>query len=96
MCWSVYVIQSEIDGRLYKGMTQDVSKRIRMHNMGKVRSTKAYRPWRLFFEEQCEDSLQARAREIFLKTNLSKDTTDQGSGFLACASRESLRVHEKS
>ena len=73
MCWSVYVIQSEIDGRLYKGMTQDVSKRIRMHNMGKVRSTKAYRPWRLFFEEQCEDSLQARAREKFLKTSKGRE-----------------------
>ena len=73
MNWSVYVIQSEIDGRLYKGMTQDVDRRVHMHNMGKVRSTKGYRPWHLIYVEQCADSLQARAREKFLKTSKGRE-----------------------
>ena len=68
MCWSVYVIQSEIDGRLFKGMTQDVNGRVRIHNKGKVRSTRAYIPWRLVYIEPRADSKHARAREKFLKS----------------------------
>jgi putative endonuclease len=44
MSWSLYMIQGEIDGRLYTGMTQDVNRRVHMHNRGKVRSTKGNRP----------------------------------------------------
>jgi putative endonuclease len=40
MGYYVYVIKSEIDGRLYKGMSQDPPSRLIQHNAGKVRSTK--------------------------------------------------------
>ena len=44
MEWYVYVIKSDVNGRLYKGMTQDVKSRLETHNRGKVSSTKAYLP----------------------------------------------------
>ena len=69
MEWFVYVIRSEVDGRLYKGMTQDIESRVQVHNQGKVSSTKAYRPWRLVYMEKCKDSLHAREREKFLKSS---------------------------
>lgn len=47
----VYVMRSEKDQRFYVGMTSDVSRRLKEHNSGKTRSTKAYRPWVLFFTE---------------------------------------------
>ncbi|WP_435049666.1 GIY-YIG nuclease family protein [Formosa sp. S-31] len=40
----VYVIRSSKDGRLYKGMTQDLVRRIKEHNQGKNRSTKGFMP----------------------------------------------------
>ncbi|MFA7711468.1 MAG: GIY-YIG nuclease family protein, partial [Candidatus Neomarinimicrobiota bacterium] len=33
--WSVYVLRSLRDGRYYVGMSEDVQKRLRTHNMGK-------------------------------------------------------------
>ena len=73
MCWSVYVIRSEIDARLYKGMTQDVNKRVHLHNLGKVRSTKGYKPWNLVYVKECADSEEARAYEKFLKSAKGRD-----------------------
>jgi hypothetical protein len=46
MSWFVYVIKSEKDGRLYKGMSEDVGLRLITHNNGKVSATKAFRPWK--------------------------------------------------
>ncbi|MBK9358229.1 MAG: GIY-YIG nuclease family protein [Bacteroidales bacterium] len=39
MCYIVYVIQSEVDGRLYKGMTQNIDIRLNEHNSGRNFST---------------------------------------------------------
>ena len=47
----IYVIKSEIDGRLYKGMSSDINSRVITHNAGKVRSTKGYRPWKLVYDD---------------------------------------------
>jgi putative endonuclease len=66
--WFVYVIKSDVDGRLYKGMSQDVQSRLNLHNRGKVKSTSAYRPWKIIYVEECENSLAARQREKFLKS----------------------------
>lgn len=62
----VYVIKSKVDGRLYKGMTEDLQKRLALHNAGKVRSTKGYRTWELVYVEKYSKKEDARARELFL------------------------------
>ncbi|GIV36728.1 MAG: hypothetical protein KatS3mg032_1107 [Cyclobacteriaceae bacterium] len=69
----VYVIRSRIDGRLYKGMTHDIALRMRAHNSGKVRSTRAYRPWELVYQE-CFSTMQgARDRELFFKSGQGRE-----------------------
>jgi putative endonuclease len=72
MSWFVYVIKSEKDGRLYKGMSEDVGLRLITHNNGKVSATKAFRPWRLVYSEMCRDSTHAREREKFLKSGIGR------------------------
>ena len=68
----VYVIRSEVDGRFYVGMTRDVKRRIYEHNIGKTKSTKGYRPWKLFFTEEFDGFENARKREKYLKSGYGK------------------------
>ena len=65
--YTTYVLQSEPTGRFYIGFSQDPEARILLHNAGRVRSTKPYRPWRLVYAEQYEESAVARRRERALK-----------------------------
>ena len=71
--YTVYVLKSEINGRLYIGYTRDVSIRLRRHNSGRVRSTKAYKPYSLVYSETFEDKTNARRREIFLKSGKGRE-----------------------
>jgi putative endonuclease len=68
----VYVIRSEKDGRFYVGLTSNVKKRVSQHNTGRSRSTKAYRPLKLFFFEECLNRIEARKREKYLKSGYGK------------------------
>ena len=39
----------------------------------KNQSTKAYKPFKLIYEEKCEDRIAARKREIYLKSGVGKE-----------------------
>jgi putative endonuclease len=69
----VYVIKSQVDGRLYKGLTQNIENRIRLHNKGKTKSTKPFRPWKLVYYESFNSREHAREREKFFKTGRGRD-----------------------
>lgn len=71
--YSVYVLQSKKDGRLYVGMSQDVRNRLAEHNAGYTTSTKGYRPWMLVYEELVGTRIQAREREKYLKSGIGKE-----------------------
>jgi putative endonuclease len=44
----VYILQSETDPeRFYTGLTDDLRKRLRNHNSGRVAHTSKWKPWRL-------------------------------------------------
>jgi len=47
----VYILKSERFDRFYVGMTQDINRRLKEHNLGRGKSTKGYKPWKLFFYE---------------------------------------------
>lgn len=49
--WTIYAIQSEVDKRIYVGMTKDLDRRIKEHNAEKNRSTKAYKPWKVILRK---------------------------------------------
>ena len=73
MEYFVYVLESEIDGRLYKGQTTDISKRINQHNAGQTKSTKGYRPWKLVYFEKFETIKEAVLREKYLKSGIGRE-----------------------
>ena len=69
----VYAIQSEKDKRIYVGMCKNIEVRLREHNSGKTKSTKGYIPWRLIYSERLESRVEARKREIYLKSGIGKE-----------------------
>ncbi|MEA2020143.1 MAG: GIY-YIG nuclease family protein [Patescibacteria group bacterium] len=63
----VYVLLSEKDGKRYIGYTEDLRKRVKEHNSGKVKSTRHRRPLHLIYYEACLNKKDAKAREKYLK-----------------------------
>jgi len=71
--YTVYVLKSLMNGRLYIGYTEDIAERLNSHNSGKVRSTKAYKPYLIAYKEEYENKTEARKREIFLKSGKGRE-----------------------
>jgi putative endonuclease len=64
----VYILKCA-DGTLYTGSTNDLEKRVKMHNSAKsgAHYTKIRRPVVLVHSEVCENYATARAREAAIK-----------------------------
>ncbi|MFC5682658.1 GIY-YIG nuclease family protein [Flavobacterium sp. MAHUQ-51] len=73
MKYYVYVLESQKDGRLYKGHTSDIDKRIKEHNSGKTKSTKAYKPWNLVYFEVFNTREEAVLREKYFKSGIGRE-----------------------
>ena len=65
--YTVYVLKSEKDGKLYTGHTCDLEKRIKAHNRGAVKSTAGRRPFTLVHEETFPTKSEAFGREMYFK-----------------------------
>ena len=63
-----YILKSKPVQRHYIGSTGDLKERLSEHNMGKVESTKPYRPWILAYYEAHLTKTLARKAELFYKT----------------------------
>lgn len=63
-----YVLVSEKDQIHYYGHSKNLDNRLRVHNNGKVRSTKNKIPWRVKYFEEYETKSEAYKREIFFKS----------------------------
>ncbi len=68
----VYVLQSEVDRNFYTGYTTDLSRRLELHNIGHVSSTKSRRPFTVIYWEGCLSQKDATSREKYLKTAWGK------------------------
>ena len=53
MYYYVYILKSEKDGNNYVGYTNDLKKRLKLHNAGKVTSTKNRLPLHMIYFEVC-------------------------------------------
>ena len=73
MAFVIYAIKSSLQDRIYVGFTADIDKRIMEHNSGRTKSTKGFRPWKLFYTETVETREKAREREKFLKSGCGKE-----------------------
>jgi len=66
--YCTYVLYSPSFNRIYIGQTDNLGKRIERHNLGFVRSTKAYLPWVLIHVEMFKTRSEALQREKELKS----------------------------
>ena len=69
----VYILRSKKDGHLYIGCTNDLKKRLELHNKGLVESTYLRRPLILIYYEAYLDKNDAFAREKWLKTGWGRN-----------------------
>lgn len=72
MFYYIYIIQSEKDNQFYTGYTNNLRERLKLHNEGKVFSTKKRIPFKLVYFEGCMNQQDATHREKYLKTSWGK------------------------
>ena len=77
MNFYIYVLRSLSGNRRYVGMSKHPDKRLEEHNAGYTKSTKGYRPWILVYKEEFETLLDARNREVFLKSGIGRAFLDK-------------------
>lgn len=65
----VYILKSEKDNKRYIGSTNDLKRRFKLHNQGKVFSTKKRIPLKLIYYEAYLSEKDARIREQALKNH---------------------------
>ena len=83
MIWYVYVLQSLKNGRLYTGSTNDLQRRLEEHQRGKNRYARHAGPFELVHSEECGTRLEARQRELFLKSGRGRALLKEKLGPLA-------------
>lgn len=70
--WFVYILECA-DGTFYTGSTNDLEKRVEIHNLGTgAKYTKARLPVKLVYHEEFDDKKEAMKREWFIKHKLSR------------------------
>ncbi|MBI2623849.1 MAG: GIY-YIG nuclease family protein [Candidatus Liptonbacteria bacterium] len=79
----VYFLASERNRDLYIGSSESLERRVRLHNAGRVRSTKAYRPWKVLGYETYITRSEAVRREMFLKNHQQKEILKKRFGLAA-------------
>ena len=68
MSWTIYILCSEKDKKLYVGCTSNIKDRLKLHQAGLVPATRNRRPLVHIHGEQFEDKRDAFNRERFLKS----------------------------
>ena len=69
----VYVLESITRKRYYTGCTANLNKRLMQHNLGRVKSTKSFKPWKIVYVERIENRSAAFKREKEIKSYKSGD-----------------------
>ncbi|OGD57155.1 hypothetical protein A2V71_01860 [Candidatus Berkelbacteria bacterium RBG_13_40_8] len=65
----IYLIQSTKDKSTYIGYTDNIERRLAIHNSGKVNYTSKHKPYRIVYFEAYLSQKDARKREQLLKNN---------------------------
>lgn len=72
MNYYTYILKSKKDNNFYVGYTKDLNLRFKLHQEGRVESTKNRRPLNLIYYECCLNQQDAIKREKYLKTYLDR------------------------
>jgi len=65
--FTVYVLKDNKD-KLYKGMTNNLSRRLSEHHSGHTKTTSRMRELVLVYKEEYDKFKEARKRELYLKS----------------------------
>jgi putative endonuclease len=65
--YTVYVLQDE-NGKLYKGMTNNLPRRSLEHKRGKTITTRRMKEIKIVYKEEYKIFKEARKRELYFKT----------------------------
>lgn len=65
--YTVYVLQ-DVSGKLYKGLTNNLSRRLAEHKCGKTRTTSRMKKFTVAYSEEYAGWKTARKRELYLKS----------------------------
>jgi putative endonuclease len=71
--YTVYVLKSLKDNKLYVGQTNNLENRLTTHNEGKALSTKNRRPWILVYSENVETRSMAMRKERYFKSGSGRE-----------------------
>ncbi len=82
MQYTVYVLRSD-DGKLYKGMTKDLRKRLFDHKSKHTRTTARMHNLIVVYTEQFDSFEEARKRELYFKSAAGRRFLKQHIGPLA-------------
>lgn len=63
----VYILKSQVDKRLYIGVTNDLKRRFKQHNSGSSTATEYRKPFLLIYYEAYRNKSDAYTRESKLK-----------------------------
>ncbi|MFH1188730.1 MAG: GIY-YIG nuclease family protein [bacterium] len=66
--YTVYVLRDKTDWKLYKGVTNDMKRRLFEHKRGKTKTTRCMQDIEVVYIETYNDFADARKCEIYLKT----------------------------
>ncbi len=67
-----YILLSSKSHIFYFGYTNNLKTRLKLHNSGKVKSTKTHLPWRLIWYGAFSNEKEARDFETYLKSGSGK------------------------
>ena len=71
MCW-LYILKNEETNRYYIGSTSNLSRRLKQHSSGSIRTTRILKTDKLVYQEEFSNVTEAKLREKKLKSYKSK------------------------
>ena len=80
MVYFIYALRFD-DGRIYVGMTNNLSRRVAEHKRGKTKSTKNREKFKVICIETYLDRLKAHTREKYWKSGYGKERLKSASYF---------------
>ena len=72
-----YILKSKHSGKYYIGSTENIEQRLKLHNSGKVISTKSGKPWAIIYTECFENIKLAKRRELQVKNWKSRGAIER-------------------
>ena len=71
LMFTVYILRDSA-GRLYKGMTNNLERRLREHRSGHTKTTKRMKDLEIVYTELYDTQVEARQRELYLKSSAGR------------------------